>query len=177
MMALYAKGRKARRVHIESVPKTLVLVKAVQAIKNPSVPKPYGKTQGFWQIFALLDYFRRQHFLNGSGYPGEASYTRALQLGISGFLAFNVLQPPADQNTRDAPPHLLGNDGHSEVGQCVDFEKRRLDCILVKVAVGGQLILFHTQEFAEINKAETHHEDVLQANAAGDGFVKGQRIF
>ena len=84
--------------------------KKIAACQNPT-----AKLKGFWQVFVLLDHLRRQHVFNGPGDPRLAAYTGALQLGIGGFPAFNVLRPPADQNAGDAPPGFLGHHGHGEV--------------------------------------------------------------
>ena len=79
------------------------------------VPKPYGKLGGFWQVFVLLDHLRRQHFFNGPGDPRPSAHTGALQLGIGGFPAFNVLRAPPDQNACHAPSGFLRHHGHGEV--------------------------------------------------------------
>ena len=44
-----------------------------------------------------------------------AAHTGALQFSVSGFPAFNVLRPPADQNAGDAPPSFLRHHGYGEV--------------------------------------------------------------
>ena len=78
--------------------------------------QPTTELRVFWQVFALLDHFRRQHFLNRPCDPRLAAYTGALQFGIGGFPAFNVLRAPADQNASDAPPGFFRHHGHSKVG-------------------------------------------------------------